>query len=111
MIATVYAARIDGPSAFLSLHTSYEGAVNAVLREGARLHQDRLGYVPSALRPRAAKYGTTAAAAEYGITAAAVLQQAADRLFGAGGWIATVEELPVELDGPEEAEATCPGGC
>lgn len=100
MQPTVYAARIDGTgiAAHLSLHTSYEGAVTAVLRAGAAFHQDRFGYVPEDLRPL-----TQRAAQEYGRTHAAALRKAEDRLFGAAGLIASVEELPVELDAPEPA--------
>jgi hypothetical protein len=99
MNPTVFAARIDGTgiASHLSLHTSYEGAVNAVLRAGGVLHRDRFGYAPEDLRPL-----TERSASEYGATAAAALRKAEDRLFGAGGWIASVEELPVELDGADE---------
>lgn len=100
MIPTVYAARLDGTgiTSHLSLHTSYEGAVTAVLRAGAAFHKDRFGYVPEDLRPL-----TERAAQEYGRTAAAALRKAEERLFGAAGLTASVEELPVELDAPERS--------
>ncbi len=98
MTPTVFAARIDGTgiTSHLSLHTSYEGAVNAVLRAGEALHRNRFGYAPKDLRP------LTERPTAYGQTAAAALREAEDRLFGAAGWIASVEELPVELDGADE---------
>jgi hypothetical protein len=103
MTPTLFVARVDGPRriegprGYLSLHTSYEGAVAAVLRAGAALHRDRFSYVPEDLRPL-----TERAAQEYGFTHAAALRKAGDRLFAAAGWTASVEEVPVELDGPEE---------
>lgn len=104
MTPTLYVARIDGATRpiHLSLHTSYEGAVSAVLRAGGAAYRGRFDYIPEDLRPL-----TERAAQEYGLTAAAALRKAEDRLTGVS-WRASVEELPVELDGAEDAPEGVP---
>ncbi len=100
MTPTVFAARIDGTgiTSHLSLHTSREGAVASLLREGRRLFKARFGYAPEDLPPV-----TAARLRDFPpIVTSERLRKAEDRLFGAAGWIASVEELPVELDGADE---------
>lgn len=98
MTPTLFAARIDGPgAAFLSLHTSREGAVAALLREGRRLYRDRFDYAPEDLSPI-----TAARLRDFPpLVTDARLRKAEDRLLG-GDWRASVAELSVELDGDEE---------
>ncbi len=90
MNATLSAARIDGQTeAFLSLHTTHEGAIAALLARGAKLYRDRFGYVPADLEQRSPEVLAG--------NGAIVLQLAEDRLLG-GGWNARVEEVEVHLD-------------
>lgn len=99
MTPTLFVALITSGAArplHLSLHTSYEGAVSAVLRAGGAAYREGFGYVPEDLRPLTGRAG-----AEYGFTHAAALRKAEDRLTGAG-WHASVEEYDVDLDAAEE---------
>ena len=96
MTPTLFAARIDGPlDAFLSLHTSREGAVAALLTEGRRLFRARFDYAPKELAPVTADRLRDFPP----IITSERLRKAENRLLG-GGWNARVEELPVTLDGP-----------
>lgn len=97
MNPTLHAARIDGATeAFLSLHTSREGAVAALLAEGGRLYRERFDYVPPELTTR-----TTNSLREFASTLDHVVTKAEDRLLG-GGWNARVEQVEVHLDDDRE---------
>lgn len=99
MNATLHAARIDGPTvAFLSLHTSREGAVAAILTEGGRLYRQRFDYVPRELSPSTAEQLRSTYSPS---SISHRLSEAEDRLLG-GGWNARVEEVEVHLDDDRE---------
>lgn len=99
MNPTLHAVRIDGGlgrnDAVLSLHTSREGAIAALLTEGGKLYRARFDYVPPELTTR-----TPHSLREFGHLDT-VLTNAEDRLLG-GGWHARVEEVEVHLDDDRE---------
>lgn len=92
MSRRLYAARIDGPcDEHLSLHSTFEGAVAALLQTARGLHLDRFGYVPSGL-PALSAYALR------GLPRGQAQQQLrhAEDIMTGSGWRARVVELVVD---------------